>query len=207
MTANPLTALLGDTDPDDDRMLEAALEQFALTGVRRTSIDDIARRAGVNRVTVYRRLGAKSEIVAAAFLHEAGRVLTQVDSALGEIDDDRDIDDYIADFFAITLSTLRNNRLLRRLLEVDRDETLRTLTVDAGSVLGLAAAYLDGRLHLIREKSGDSTDPELIAMLSGTLARLTQSLVLTPDGPPALQTDDEIRRFAVTVLAPIIRTA
>lgn len=208
MTINPLRTLLGGVDSDDEdaRILEAAIEQFALTGVRRTSLDDIAGRAGVNRVTVYRRLGAKSEIVAAAFLHEAGRVLARIDSELGEIGPDRpDVDRYIVNFFVVTLTTLRHNQLLQRLLEIDRDETLRTLTVDAGRVLELAATYLGGQLHRIRERSGGSTDPEQITMLSGTLARLTQSLVLTTDGPPTVQTEPEMRRFAESLLVPIIR--
>lgn len=205
MATNPLIALLSGADSrrEDGPLLDAALEQFALTGVRRTSIDDIARRAGVNRVTVYRRLGAKSDIVGAAFFYEAGRVLTEIDSALGEIG--QDVDDYIVDFFAITLTALRGNRLLNQLLEVDRDETLHALTVGAGQVLELAAAYLGGQIWRIRDRSGGSTDPDQIAALSAMLARLTQSLILTPDGPPSVQTPTEMRRFATSVLVPLIR--
>ena len=59
----------------DSALLDAAVEQFVLTGVRRTSADDIARRAGVNRATLYRRLGTKDQIVSQAILQETGRVL------------------------------------------------------------------------------------------------------------------------------------
>ena len=44
-------------------ILEAARAQFVRTGVRRTSGDDIARSAGINRATLYRRVGTKDEIV------------------------------------------------------------------------------------------------------------------------------------------------
>jgi AcrR family transcriptional regulator len=50
----------------DVAILEAALEQLALTGVRRTSADDVARRAGVNRATLYRRFGSREQLLAAA---------------------------------------------------------------------------------------------------------------------------------------------
>lgn len=205
MTTNPLLALLGEAGahPDDGQVLEAALEQFALTGVRRTSTDDIARRAGVNRATLYRRLGTKDEIVGAAFLHEAGRVLTRIDSALAPLGDD--VDGYIVQFFVVTLTTLRENRLLRQLLDVDRDETLRALTIGAGRVLELASAYLADRIRRIRERSGGSTDPDEIEALSGVLARLTQSLLLTPDGPPVVRTGAQMRTFAESVLVPMIR--
>jgi AcrR family transcriptional regulator len=210
MVANPLFALLGASDEfgADAHILRAALERFALTGVRRTSTDDIARRAGVNRATLYRRLGAKNEIVAAAFLYEAGRVLTQIDSGSGvlaEQPSDADIDDYIVRFCTTTLTTLRDNRLLHQLLEVDRDETLRALTVGAGDVVELASAFLAERIRLVRERSGGSTDASEIGSLSAVLARLTQSLLLTPDGPPHLHTHADITAFSASVLVPLIR--
>ena len=69
----------------DSALLDAAVEQFVLTGVRRTSADDIARRAGVNRATLYRRLGTKDQIVAQAILQETGRVLARITEAIGEV--------------------------------------------------------------------------------------------------------------------------
>lgn len=204
MTTNPLLALLGaDESGEDTRIIEAALEQFALTGVRRTSTDDIARRAGVNRATLYRRLGPKDDIVGAAFLYEAGRVLSRIEAGLGDVATD-DLAEYVVRFFTLTLTALRENRLLRQLLEVDRDETLRSLTLGAGGVLQLASAFVAERVERIRERSGGSTDPAEIEALSGVLARLTQSLVLTPDGPPTVQTPAQMRQFAETVLVPMI---
>lgn len=210
MSANPLFVLLGASDESsaDAHILRAALDQFALTGVRRTSTDDIARRAGVNRATLYRRLGAKNEIVAAAFLYEAGRVLTQIDSGTGVLAEKptgAEIDDYIVRFCTITLSTLRDNRLLHQLLEIDRDETLRALTIGAGDVVEMAAAFLAERIRLVREHSGGSTDADEIASLSAVLARLTQSLLLTPGGPPQARTPEETAAFAASVLVPLIR--
>ncbi|MDG3015576.1 TetR/AcrR family transcriptional regulator [Speluncibacter jeojiensis] len=204
MTTNPLLALLcADESGEDARIIEAALEQFALTGVRRTSTDDIARRAGVNRATLYRRLGPKGDIVGAAFLYEAGRVLGEIESGLGDVETD-DLGEYVVRFFTITLTALRENRLLHQLLEVDRDETLRSLTLGAGGVLQLASAFVAERIERIRERSGGSTDPAEIEALSGVLARLTQSLLLTPDGPPVVQTSAQMRVFAEAVLVPMI---
>ena len=214
MAANPLFALLGrshGSDPTtaaDAHILQAALDQFALTGVRRTSTDDIARRAGVNRATLYRRLGAKNEFVAAAFLYEASRVLTAIDSGTGDLAEhptDVEIDDYIVRFCTITLTEVRENRLLHQLLEVDRDETLRALTVGAGGVVELASAFLAERILLVREQSGGSTDSSEIGALSAILARMTQSLLLTPDGPPQVRTRAEIAAFSASVLVPLIR--
>lgn len=216
MAVNPLFALLGATSEPgaesaaDVSILRAALAQFALTGVRRTSTDDIARRAGVNRATLYRRLGTKHEIVAAAFLYEAGRVLAQIDSGAGVLAEhptDAEIDNYIVRFCTTTLTTVRDNRLLHQLLKVDRDETLRALTVGAGDVVELASAFLAERIRLVRERSGGSTDADEIGSLSAVLARLTQSLLLTPDAPPQVRTPAEMAAFSASVLVPLIRGA
>ena len=73
------------TTTTDEAILEAALQQIAITGVRRTSADDIARRAGVNRVTLYRRLGDREAILRAAYLQETARVLGLIEAAIGEV--------------------------------------------------------------------------------------------------------------------------
>lgn len=202
---NPLLTAFSDIARAEAPILEAALEQFALTGVRRTSTDDIARRAGVNRATLYRRLGTKDAIVRAAFLYEAGRVLSAIDTELGDPTTcDDGPDGFIERFFVITVTMLRGNRLLQQLLAVDRDETLRALTVGAADVLEVSSQYLAGQIHRIREHTGGSTDAAEIAAISGMLARLTQSLLVTPDGPPATRTEDEMRTFARTVLVPML---
>ncbi|WP_051198363.1 TetR/AcrR family transcriptional regulator [Gordonia shandongensis] len=230
-TTESLLSLLQESGAQgcDEEIVQAALEQFALTGVRRTSTDDIARRAGVNRATVYRRLGPRSDIVGTAFLYEAGRVLSAIESELpDEIDD---VDAYIVAFFTTTLTTLRENVLLQRLLDVDRDETLHALTLQAGPVLSLASAYVAEHVRRIRATVDRRNDPDRsapdgtvpdagvsnggvsgggvsddgVAALSDTLARLTQSLLLTPDAGPPLSTPQEMRAYAEQILVPMIR--
>jgi AcrR family transcriptional regulator len=50
----------------DEAILRAALELFAERGVEGTSIEQIAKRAGVARLTVYRRWDSKEELIAQA---------------------------------------------------------------------------------------------------------------------------------------------
>lgn len=202
------------TDPTLAPLLDAALEQFALVGVRRSSADDIARRAGVNRATLYRRLGTKREIVAAAMLHEAARVLTEIEEAIGDVpergaagSDGFDPVEYVVRFFSVTTTQLRENRLLRQLLAVDREETLVGLTTEAGGVLELSSHLVADRVRALRLwQHGEPAEdqPDDVAALAVTLARLAQSLLLTPDGPPALDTADRMRQYAELVVVPMV---
>lgn len=195
----------------DGVLLEAALAQFASVGIRRSTADDIARRAGVNRATLYRRLGTMDQIVRGAMLHETARVLAEIETGIGEVPapgttPDFDPAAYVVDFFTTTLRAVRGNRLLQRLLEVDRDETLVGLTERAGPVLTLSAGLVEERVRALRLWLGQQPpdDRDDVPALAVTLARLTQSLVLTPDGPPALDTPARCRAYASDVVVPMV---
>lgn len=204
------------TSVQDAALLDAALDQFALVGVRRASADDIARRAGVNRATLYRRLGNKPQIVAAAMLHEAGKVLVEIEAAIGDVPDRGDPEptfdpvEYVVRFFSVTVTHLRDNRLLRQLLAVDREETLTGLTLQAGGVLTLSSELVAERIRALRVwQAGDAPpdeadQPDDVGALAATFARLAQSFVLTTDGPPRLDTADQMRQYAELVIVPMV---
>ena len=55
----------------------AALAQFAEFGIRRSTIDDVARRAGVSRVTVFRRFETKQRLVEVVVAREIRRAVAE----------------------------------------------------------------------------------------------------------------------------------
>ena len=65
---------VGHARPQDDaseRILDAALALSAASGVRHLTIDDVAARAGVGRMTVYRRFEDRSGLLEALAAREA----------------------------------------------------------------------------------------------------------------------------------------
>lgn len=60
--------MTGNTHKTRDRILQAALDLFLRQGIRKTAIDDVADRAGVTRVTVYRYFSDRQQLIAEAFL-------------------------------------------------------------------------------------------------------------------------------------------
>ena len=196
----------------DTELLDAAVEQFVLTGVRRTSADDIARRAGVNRATLYRRLGTKDQIVAAAILQETSRVLARITDAIGDVPPPGtagfDPAEYVLTFFSVTIGEVRDNQLLQQLMVKDREDTLIGLTARAGDVIALAAELSADRIVKLRAyvgapPTGDG-DPANAEATAHTLARLTQSLLLTPDGPPRLDTAARRKAYVDAVIVPMV---
>lgn len=59
--------------PADDKLLAATREAVVVHGVRRTTANDIAERAGISRMTFYRRMGSVDNAVLAALTEEFRR--------------------------------------------------------------------------------------------------------------------------------------
>lgn len=60
------TEAVDGADRDDEtsaRLLDAAYEQFCRMGIKRSTMTDVARQAGVSRITVYRRFATKDQLV------------------------------------------------------------------------------------------------------------------------------------------------
>src|ERR1700722_10183542 len=76
--APPAPAVLPQVHAPDTittRILAATLEQAELVGIRRTTMEDVARRSGVGRATLYRRFPTKGALIDAVVLAEARRFM------------------------------------------------------------------------------------------------------------------------------------
>src|SRR3954449_4843247 len=96
-------------DPTTEPILTGALSQFEDSGIRRTTMEDVARRAGVARVTVYRRFANKDRLVEAVVLREARRFFAELEAATARFGP---VEDRIVEAFAHTLVAAREQRLL-----------------------------------------------------------------------------------------------
>jgi AcrR family transcriptional regulator len=60
----------------DDVLLDAAMECVLAVGVRRTTLSDVARTAGVSRMTLYRRFPDVRGMLSALITREFGKILS-----------------------------------------------------------------------------------------------------------------------------------
>ncbi|NOZ86183.1 MAG: TetR/AcrR family transcriptional regulator [Deltaproteobacteria bacterium] len=73
-------------DKKDQRILEAAKKLFAKYGLKKTSISDIAKKAGVGKGTVYSYYQGKEELFATVVRHEAATFLSMLRKAVRQAD-------------------------------------------------------------------------------------------------------------------------
>ncbi|WHU47807.1 helix-turn-helix domain-containing protein [Gordonia sp. L191] len=185
-----------DIAPDADPILDAALEVFADIGIRRATINDIADRARVGRVTVYRKIGGKNEILSAVMLREAVRLFAAIRAAAEAAET---FPDRVANAFIATVTAIRGNPVWNRILELEPGTVLDQLTLNGQFIL---AAAVEACVDVLRSPEIDLDDDELHARAE-ILVRITHSILLTPQVWIPLNTPEEITAFARTHLLTI----
>ena len=126
-----------------DRLLTAARESILLVGWKRTTLTDIASRAGVSRMTVYRTYADMTELLADLMMREQAALVA---AAVDSVDVSRDWPDRLAIGVARTVAALRENDLFRRMIDVD-PEWAPALPARAPRTLPGRRARDRGRTH------------------------------------------------------------
>ena len=190
-------------EPADEtatRILDAALDAAAASGIRHLTLDDVARRAGVGRVTIYRRFGDRDGLVDALSIREARRCIALLDESTTP---EQPVDVQVAEGFVAGLRMLREHPLLSRLVEHEPQALLDALTNRRAPLFGLARAYVTSRLERAPDAPGGGTfDLEQVAEV---FLRVTSSFALMPATALPLGDDDAAREVARRFLVPIVR--
>jgi AcrR family transcriptional regulator len=201
--ADPLVQLSAadaeELDPYAERILDAAYEEFVDHGLRRTSMDDIARRAGVGRATLFRRFAGRDALVRALVAREVRGTIAVVDHEISSV---REPEAQVTAGFLAFLEHLRAHPLLQRLLVTDPAEVLPLLTTEGEVPLAAVRAYIAAQLERTRSEGASIiADPDELAEL---LARLALSFVLTPGSVLPLDDAGRLPETVRTTLVPLI---
>lgn len=193
-----LQRILDNPVKDAEKLLESALSAFLDFGIKRTSMGEIARRAGISPATLYRRFESKNELVEAVSVREAQRFVSEIDKRVQLV---AGSDNQLVEIFVAFISTIAGNELLRRLLRTEPDLILPRLTTEAGPIIAVGRTYLATKLRELRPDDADDFDADLVAEI---MARLALSLALTPDGLIPLEDVEAGRDFARRILLPMV---
>ena len=201
----PLSKLSLVTDPrvpPDEvgaRILDAAFEQFCLIGIRRSSMEDVARRAKVGRVTIYRRFESKDRLVSALLWRETRVAIAKVEASGKGVED---VEERFVEGFLAGMRAVRGHPLLVALLATEPEAALPLLTIKAAGGFELARNFMATEIRRARKDLGlPDTDADQVAEI---FARLTHSLMLTPGTCFPLDDDAKTREFARRHIVPMV---
>lgn len=178
----------------DDPILEAARATVLDFGVRRTTVSEVARRAGLSRMTVYRRYPEADGVLRALMAREFSQVLEQAQAeARAEGDARRRL---VAETLR-TVELLGTHPVLLRMLEVDAEQLLPYFTGARGRFQLLALARVR---ELIEEGQRAG------AIRAGDPAAIAEALELALRGVvlAARALDDAGRRSALAELRAML---
>jgi AcrR family transcriptional regulator len=178
----------------DDAYLDAARDNILAVGWRRSTLTDVAKRAGVSRMTMYRRWPDMQSLLADLLVREWGGL---IDDALVSADGS------VADGVVSTVAALRGNALFRRIVEVDPELLLPYLLERRGRnqdhVLELLAAAIVAGQADGTVRAGDP------ALMARTLLLAVQGFVIsqpTMTDTPVAQLDRELATLVERYLQP-----
>ena len=183
-------------DPTSQRILEAALREASTVGLARLTVEDVVRRAGVARMTVYRRFPRRDDLVGALVRRETQRFLAAVADGIEQADDPRD---GVAEAFIAAARFARRHPILRRAAHTESALS----PAENAKLLDLGAIFIAGHIH--GEAPGTPSQP--VRWVADVFARLFMTYLAAPPTNPDFDDDDELRRFAHAVLTPMIDRA
>jgi AcrR family transcriptional regulator len=186
----------------DERVVAAALRCLARSGLRGTTVDDVASDAGVSRATLYRAFpGGRDTILAAVVDAESARLFAAIaEAARGA----SDLPTALADGLVAAATWLTGHEVLERLM-FDEPATLLT---------HLEFEQMNRTLAAVATRAGPLlarfVDPVLAARVGEWMARLAVSYLLFPSDEVDLcdprSVDALVRRYVVPGVAAAART-
>lgn len=143
-----------------DRLLDAARQCVLSVGWRRATITDVARKAGVSRMTVYRAYADMPALLGDLMTRE----LSEVASLAFDVDESQPWPKRIAASVVNHAAALRDNELVRRIIDVDPELLLPYLFDRRGRTQDLILSIIGNDLTAAQASGAiRDGDPILIA--------------------------------------------
>lgn len=180
------------------RLLDAALRCIARWGVSKTTLDDVAREAGVSRATVYRVVpGGKDGLIDKLARREARRFFTAVADAMAAADT---LEDTLVAGMATAGRGILGHQALQYLLAHEPEAVLPRLAfAKLDEVLAVSAAVAAPPLERWLA-------PDDARRAAEWVARLVLSYACTPgDSDIRIDNDASVRRLVGAFVLPGLR--
>ncbi|HEX3283443.1 MAG TPA: helix-turn-helix domain-containing protein [Mycobacterium sp.] len=187
-------------DPSTEAILVAAVVEFERHGLRRVALDDVARRAGVSRTTIYRRFANKDELIAAVVERENVALFADIAAELKQAGPQSN---YYVEAFTLSILRFRRHRVLNRMMSDEPALVLELARRHYGAAIGRMA---DALRVIFPDGFADRIGEHAVSELADTILRYAAMALLLPGAQP-LESADDIRAFAAQHFLPSLPTA
>jgi TetR/AcrR family transcriptional regulator, repressor for uid operon len=190
-------------DADDHtrtRLLDAAYEQFCRMGIQKSSMEDVARRANLSRITVYRRFATKEALVEQVILREFRRYFEQF---LTDIKHAETTPERVVLGFVSSLRAIRGNPMIGGLIATEPNLVASSMVGDDGRMVATVRHFLAAQLR--REQDAGNVSKKLnIDLVAEMMVRVSASFMAIPSQIVDLDDDDQLTALAWQFLVPML---
>jgi AcrR family transcriptional regulator len=166
------------------------------------TMSDVAKRGRIGRATLYRYFASKDELRDAIFLREVNRFMDASTRARASA---ASVEDALTSSLAITLEFVRDNRMLNRLRETDREMLLEALFDDDLIAMGREFSAQLWKTQLHGEAPVDESAMTHLRTVSEITTRLTLSLIANPQTVVDFTAPGASRAYVQRYLLPLFR--
>jgi AcrR family transcriptional regulator len=179
------------------RIVDAALRCIARWGLHKTTVDEVAREAGVSRATLYRHFpGGKDAVVGAVVETETARLFSDLGAAMGEA---RDLEELLVAAIVGAARRLSSHSALTYLIEHEPGAVLPHLA------FGGLDRLLDAAGTFAAPFLGRWLGPDDAARAGEWAARIVLSYLSCPQEGVDLTDRADVRGLVATYVVPGIQ--
>ncbi|HEV7774974.1 MAG TPA: TetR/AcrR family transcriptional regulator [Conexibacter sp.] len=186
---------------EDEALLDATQACVLAVGVRRTTMTDVSRRAGVSRMTLYRRFADVTSLMQALMTREFTHIIGEVDTEVAGLPTARE---RVVTAAVSGVDRLTRHPLFLRIVDVDPELLLPYITTRRGAFQRAAVGAFEARLaDGVAEGSIAAPDPAAAARTIELALRGFAFQTLAPGAHDEREQElAELRRLLDRYLAP-----
>lgn len=191
---------IDDTDDIRARILDAANQRFQHWGIDRSTMEDVAKQAGVSRITVYRRFTTKEELVEQVIQREFRRYFG---TFLHDIATASTVADRVVLGFVSSLRAFRGNPLIGSLITAEPGHFVLSLIGDDGRAVTMVSQFVAHQLRREQHAGHISADlrTDLVAEM---MVRICASFLAIPSRLVDLDDEKQLAALAREFLVPML---
>lgn len=182
-------------DATRERILRAAVDWAARTGLRKLSMEEIAGNARIARATLYLHFPGRQALIDAAVEHEIQRLFEHLRTVVAQYANDPE--ERLVHTFAAAYRWLRENPMLQAVLKINPQVLMPYVMGDAPAIATGRAFVLE---HLRPDELSGSVTAEEFA---DHVTRAFHTLILAPPDILALDSPGAAEDYARRFLLPL----
>lgn len=179
----------------EERILDAAYTLVARHGIRKTTFEDVAAKAGLSRQTLYRYFANKDSLLDALVEREAERFFEALARAVPA---ERDLRTALEEALVFTFDYLVTHPLLSWVHENEPDQLMAHLTADWEPLLEATRRFIEPFVE--REVAAGRLTPARAEMAGDWITRVTLTYLVAPSAQLDVTDPQAVRRLLPELL-------